>query len=385
MSALEFLGYHLNQIRYYANWFDQFWWVMTLFFRCFPIISLGERAYFDEQASFHCDTLQPGCNQVCFNLFSPISYIRFWGYMVCFSVLPGIAYHAYTVIVANKLWKIKHLRIDMEEEKNSLLKEIKKQDLQRRIEKLDIQYKAVADRGELDAFSGDFNLVLLETTPGMRCWYLVHLYARILVEVLFLTLSYWLSYQQTFIPFSFKTFTVPEVYYCGLNKKSIGYEVACGQSTEAVTCWSSRPYEKTWFLWYQLFFQFVSLIVTIGEILLLFYKDTQRHTKYYYDKSCNRKIEVSKKLLKRYRKEFEKNSELVRMNSSSISGGNIDINDSTEKLVKNEKISSSNESASSIIDLAFKKSIKLYPTLTTESYAPSTVSSGKSYKKMQIY
>ena len=72
------------------------------------------------------------------------------------------------------------------------------------------------------------------------------------------------------------------------------------------------------------------------------------------------------------------------MNSSSIiSGGNNDINDSDEKLVKNEKNNSSNES--SIIDLALKKSIKLYPTLTTESYAPSTVSSGKSYKKMQIY
>ena len=74
------------------------------------------------------------------------------------------------------------------------------------------------------------------------------------------------------------------------------------------------------------------------------------------------------------------------MNSSSIiSGENIDVNDSTEKLVKNEKINSSNESASSIIDLALRKSVKLYPALTTESYAPSTVSSGKSYKKMQIY
>ena len=36
----------------------------------------GDRVYADEQSEFKCNTQQPGCNNVCFNSFSPISHLR---------------------------------------------------------------------------------------------------------------------------------------------------------------------------------------------------------------------------------------------------------------------------------------------------------------------
>lgn len=41
------------------------------------VASVGDTVYSDEQSAFACNTLQPGCPNVCFNQFSPISQIRY--------------------------------------------------------------------------------------------------------------------------------------------------------------------------------------------------------------------------------------------------------------------------------------------------------------------
>lgn len=58
--------------------------------------SVGERVYSDEQVEFRCNTAQPGCNNVCFNTFSPISHVRFWGIQIIMVCLPSIVFLIYT-------------------------------------------------------------------------------------------------------------------------------------------------------------------------------------------------------------------------------------------------------------------------------------------------
>ena len=72
--------------------------------------SLGDRVYADEQSEFRCNTAQPGCNNVCFNIFSPISHLRFWGFQIIVVTLPSIIFLIYSGHKAKQ-------KLDMEKEK----------------------------------------------------------------------------------------------------------------------------------------------------------------------------------------------------------------------------------------------------------------------------
>ena len=72
----------------------------------------GDRVYADEQSEFKCNTQQPGCNNVCFNSFSPISHLRFaipevfldfnndfsrfWSFQILACAMPSIIFVIYS-------------------------------------------------------------------------------------------------------------------------------------------------------------------------------------------------------------------------------------------------------------------------------------------------
>ena len=47
---------------------------------------------FNPLSKFNCDTNIPGCSNICFNRFQPISPIRFWGCQILFVAAPSIIY-----------------------------------------------------------------------------------------------------------------------------------------------------------------------------------------------------------------------------------------------------------------------------------------------------
>uniref|UniRef100_A0A3B3ZUS6 Gap junction protein n=1 Tax=Periophthalmus magnuspinnatus TaxID=409849 RepID=A0A3B3ZUS6_9GOBI len=54
------------------------WLIVMLFLRIFLLLFAGFPLYQDEQDRFVCNTIQPGCANVCYDIFSPISLFRFW-------------------------------------------------------------------------------------------------------------------------------------------------------------------------------------------------------------------------------------------------------------------------------------------------------------------
>ena len=46
--------------------------------RLLPASTIGEAVYGDEMSDFECLTTQPGCQQMCYNQFSPMTHTRFW-------------------------------------------------------------------------------------------------------------------------------------------------------------------------------------------------------------------------------------------------------------------------------------------------------------------
>uniref|UniRef100_A0A3P9BT92 Gap junction protein delta 3 n=1 Tax=Maylandia zebra TaxID=106582 RepID=A0A3P9BT92_9CICH len=61
--------------------FDHFYWVYDMFE--------------DEQAEFICNTLQPGCKQVCYDLAFPISQYRFWVFHIVLIATPSLLFLVY--------------------------------------------------------------------------------------------------------------------------------------------------------------------------------------------------------------------------------------------------------------------------------------------------
>lgn len=66
------------------------------------IARVGDQVYGDEQDHFTCNTEQPGCTQVCYSRFSPISHLRFWSVMVIVTATPPITFLAYATNIISR-------------------------------------------------------------------------------------------------------------------------------------------------------------------------------------------------------------------------------------------------------------------------------------------
>ena len=66
------------------------------------------------QGAFRCDTNQPGCQNVCYNRFSPISHMRFWAFQMMFVCLPSLAFMTFAQFEIAKIELVKKERADEE-------------------------------------------------------------------------------------------------------------------------------------------------------------------------------------------------------------------------------------------------------------------------------
>ncbi|XP_014007559.2 gap junction beta-2 protein [Salmo salar] len=66
-------------------------WLSVLFiFRVTVLVLAAESVWGDEQSDFVCNTLQPGCENVCYDHFFPVSHIRLWCLQLVFVSTPAL-------------------------------------------------------------------------------------------------------------------------------------------------------------------------------------------------------------------------------------------------------------------------------------------------------
>lgn len=73
------------------------WLVVVVLLRMLVVVLAGSPIYEDEQERFICNTLQPGCANVCYDLFSPVSPLRFWLVQSLALLLPSVVFGTYTL------------------------------------------------------------------------------------------------------------------------------------------------------------------------------------------------------------------------------------------------------------------------------------------------
>lgn len=68
--------------------------------RLLLLLLLGFTLFSDEQERFVCNTIQPGCSNVCFDVFAPVSVFRLWLFHLILLSLPHLLFATY---VAHKV------------------------------------------------------------------------------------------------------------------------------------------------------------------------------------------------------------------------------------------------------------------------------------------
>uniref|UniRef100_A0A3P8SGR0 Uncharacterized protein n=1 Tax=Amphiprion percula TaxID=161767 RepID=A0A3P8SGR0_AMPPE len=206
MGDWSILGRFLTEVQNHSTVIGKIWLTMLLIFRILLVALVGDAVYSDEQSKFTCNTLQPGCNNVCYDTFAPVSHLRFWVFQIVLVSTPSIFYIIYVL----------HIGVDEETTLESQLEE------------------QVTEVGK-DPTQLSSQVLLI---------YIIHVLLRSIMEVIFLIGQYYLF-----------GFEVPHLFRCDTYP--------CPNRTD---CFVSRATEKTIFLNFMFSVSLGCFILNIVEL-----------------------------------------------------------------------------------------------------------------------
>ncbi|XP_015214814.1 gap junction gamma-1 protein-like [Lepisosteus oculatus] len=93
----SFLTRLLEEIHNHSTFVGKVWLTILVVFRIVLTAVGGESIYYDEQSKFVCNTQQPGCENVCYDAFAPLSHVRFWVFQIIMVSTPSIMYLGFAV------------------------------------------------------------------------------------------------------------------------------------------------------------------------------------------------------------------------------------------------------------------------------------------------
>lgn len=102
MGEWSFLGGLFDSLQVHSPMLGRFWLLLMLIFRILILGTVASDLFEDEQEEFACNTLQPGCKQVCYDMAFPISQYRFWVFHIVLIATPSLLFLVYTMHHNNK-------------------------------------------------------------------------------------------------------------------------------------------------------------------------------------------------------------------------------------------------------------------------------------------
>ncbi|XP_069007259.1 gap junction delta-4 protein [Embiotoca jacksoni] len=222
-SASEVLFIYVNHS---ITLMGKVWLIVMIFLRVLILLLAGYPLYQDEQERFVCNTIQPGCANVCYDLFAPISLFRFWLMQLLTLCLPYMIFVTYVVHKVSNA-----LTVDLASSGNAKtfqLFKLHQEPLNRAsVNKLPV---VAEQRGCARRFAGA---------------YVLHLLFRTLLEAGFGAAHYYLF-----------GFYIPRRFLC--------QHPPC---TTQVDCYISRPTEKTVMLNFMLGVAALSLFLNVLDFI----------------------------------------------------------------------------------------------------------------------
>ncbi|KAA0708367.1 Gap junction [Triplophysa tibetana] len=217
MGDWGFLSDLLDKVQSHSTVIGKIWMSVLFIFRILVLGAAAEDVWGDEQSSLVCNTLQPGCENVCYDWQFPISHIRFWVMQIIFVSTPTLLYLGHAMQVIHQENKLREKMKSLVE--GHMLKSPKYTD----------------PTGHI------------KIKGNLLGSYLTQLFIKILLETAFIVGQYYL-YGFIMLP-----------------------KFTCSQSPcpYTVECFMSRPTEKTIFIIFMLVVACVSLLLNVIEVFYL--------------------------------------------------------------------------------------------------------------------
>ncbi|KAM6188859.1 gap junction delta-2 protein-like [Sarcoramphus papa] len=219
---------------------------VVVIFRILIVAIVGETVYEDEQTMFMCNTLQPGCNQACYDKAFPISHIRYWVFQIILVCTPSLCFITYSV----------HQSAKQRERRYSFLYPLLERD-GRETKKTKTGNGVLAPSPEGGCKEEPDCLEAKELLPprpprssktkrqeGISRFYVIQVVFRNALEIGFLAGQYFLY-----------GFNVPAIFECD--------RYPCVKEVE---CYVSRPTEKTVFLVFMFAVSGVCVLLNLAEL-----------------------------------------------------------------------------------------------------------------------
>ncbi|XP_069828623.1 gap junction beta-5 protein-like [Dendropsophus ebraccatus] len=80
----------LSGASHFSTAFGRIWMSVVFVFRLLVYVVAAERVWADEQGEFDCNTKQPGCTNVCYDYYFPVSHIRLWALQLILVTCPSL-------------------------------------------------------------------------------------------------------------------------------------------------------------------------------------------------------------------------------------------------------------------------------------------------------
>ncbi|KAJ8266378.1 hypothetical protein GJAV_G00129750 [Gymnothorax javanicus] len=260
MGDWSILGRFLAEVQNHSTVIGKIWLTMLLIFRILLVTLVGDAVYSDEQSKFTCNTLQPGCNNVCYDTFAPVSHLRFWVFQIVLVSTPSIFYIVY---VLHKIAKDEKLEMEKVQVLATLEPPLEQVGQMRRgregedalaasVQTFTTHYQdewgaQEGDGAEQSLLEEDVREVRKDPTQlssQVLLIYIVHVVLRSILEIAFLVGQYYLF-----------GFEVPHLFRCETYP--------CPNRTD---CFVSRATEKTIFLNFMFSISLGCFILNIVEL-----------------------------------------------------------------------------------------------------------------------
>jgi len=266
----EFLNTVGTQVAQYSSVFGQIWYLLVFGFRLIIVTSLGGDVYGDEKGDFKCSTIDGGCTGLCYDKYAKISHMRLWCFQIIAVVTPTILFHFYVSYVNQQVKKID----DVEElrKNDNLIPE--SASTHKTLKRHDKRVKKVGKYERKQTITVIGSSTEIVKTVKIMAVLLVTLLLRFAAEVGFMFVGYNITLVENTSSkgsgSNFLWLEVPKMYECRISIEDDAMVRGCGSHLKNhVSCFISRPTEKTIFLRYMNIVTFLCLIMTFVEIFVL--------------------------------------------------------------------------------------------------------------------
>ncbi|XP_029925072.1 gap junction delta-2 protein-like [Myripristis murdjan] len=257
MGDWSILGRFLTEVQNHSTVIGKIWLTMLLIFRILLVTLIGDAVYSDEQSKFICNTLQPGCNNVCYDTFAPVSHLRFWVFQIVLVSTPSIFYIVYVLQKITKDEKIEIEKVQVvprcppalerskhSGEREAALEASSPKNIPSNEEDWSSQDGECEERSQVEEDMTEVGKDPTQLSSQVLLIYIVHVVLRSIMELIFLVGQYYLF-----------GFEVPHLFRCETYP--------CPTRTD---CFVSRATEKTIFLNFMFSVSLGCFILNIVEL-----------------------------------------------------------------------------------------------------------------------